>query len=67
MEIHTGKAGKYAQCKGCNVIEMLDEQGPGGARVHRKQQAKLIEQYSDNESLGSSLGDALKAALGKKD
>ncbi len=67
MEIHTGKAGKYAQCKGCNVIEMLDEQGPGGARVHRKQQAKLIEQYSDNESIGSSLGDALKAALGKKD
>lgn len=69
MEIHTGKAGKYAQCRPCNVIEMLDGDRPGGfgRKGGRRQQQKLAEQYSDNVSLGSSLGDALKAALGKKD
>jgi DNA topoisomerase III len=68
MEIHTGKAGKYAQCRPCNVIEMLEEQGGGGGprgRAGRKQQAQLAQQFSDNVSLGSSLGDALKAALEK--
>ncbi len=61
MEIHTGKAGKYAQCRPCNVIEMLsdDKKGRGG----RREQTKLIQQYSDNVQLGSSLGEALKAAL----
>ncbi|QAY68225.1 DNA topoisomerase III [Paenibacillus protaetiae] len=62
MEIHTGKAGKYAQCRSCNVIEMLDGSKAGG-RTNRKQQQRMIEQYSDNVSLSSSLGDALKAAL----
>jgi DNA topoisomerase-3 len=69
MEIHDGKAGKYAQCRMCNVIEKLDGQGSGvrGGRAGRKQQSQMAQQYSDNVSLGSSLGDALKAALGKKD
>jgi DNA topoisomerase III len=68
MEIHTGKAGKYAQCRPCNVVEMLEEQGGGGfgrGRGGRRQQSQLAQQYSDNVSLGSSLGDALKAALSK--
>ncbi|MFK7694004.1 DNA topoisomerase III [Paenibacillus sp. HJGM_3] len=64
MEVHMGKAGKYAQCRPCNVIEMLEEQN-GSPRVQRKQQAKLAQQYSDNESFGSSLADALKAAMEK--
>ncbi|AJY75509.1 DNA topoisomerase III [Paenibacillus beijingensis] len=69
MEIHTGKAGKYAQCRPCNVIEMLDSDRPGGfgRKGGRRQQQKLAEQYSDNVTLGSSLGDALKAALGKRE
>lgn len=69
MEIHTGKAGKYAQCRSCNVIEMLDAERSGGGRAGRagrKQQSKLAQQYSDNVSLSSSLGDALKAALQKQ-
>lgn len=64
MEIHDGKAGKYAQCRSCNVIEKLEGQGPGGGgKANRRQQAQLAKQFSDNVSLGSSLGDALKAAL----
>lgn len=63
MEIHQGKAGKYAQCPPCNVIEMLNEQG--GSRRDRRANEKLIRQYSDNTTLTTSLGDALKAALEK--
>lgn len=63
MEIHTGKAGKYAQCRPCNVIEMLGESG--GGRAAKRQQAQLAKQYSDNVSLGSSLEEALKAAMAK--
>lgn len=64
MEIHDGKSGKYFQCRPCNIVEKLED-GPGkaGGRGGRKQQAQLARQYSDNVSLGSSLGDALKAAL----
>ncbi|PYI56393.1 DNA topoisomerase III [Paenibacillus flagellatus] len=65
MEIHEGKAGKYAQCRPCNVVEKLDGQGPGG-KAGRRQQAQLAREYSDNVSLGSSLGDALKAALERR-
>ncbi|MDF2723002.1 MAG: topoisomerase [Paenibacillus sp.] len=63
MEIHDGKAGKYFQCRSCNVIEKLDGQASGGGKANRKQQAQLAKQFSDNVSLGSSLGDALKAAM----
>lgn len=63
MEIHDGKAGKYAQCRPCNVIEKLEGQGAAGGKAARRQQAQLAKQFSDNVSLGSSLGDALKAAL----
>jgi DNA topoisomerase-3 len=63
MELHDGKAGKYFQCRPCNVVEKLDA-GPGaGGKAGRKQQAQLAKQFSDNVTLGSSLGDALKAAL----
>lgn len=64
MEIHDGKAGKYAQCRPCNVIEMLGDKQ--GGRVNRKQNQKLIEQYSDNATLSNSLADKLKAALEKQ-
>lgn len=63
MEIHDGKAGKYAQCRPCNVIEKLDGESRGGGKAQRRQQAQLARQFSDNVSLGASLGDALKAAL----
>ncbi|MNI55476.1 DNA topoisomerase 1 [compost metagenome] len=68
MELHTGKAGKYAQCRRCNVIEMLGEQGSGGGggkggRANKRNDSKLAQQYSDNETVGNSLADALKAAM----
>lgn len=65
MELHDGKAGKYAQCKPCNVIEMLGDKD--GGRMNRREQQRLVEQYSDNSPLANSLADKLKAALEKKD
>ncbi|GCL70221.1 DNA topoisomerase III [Paenibacillus naphthalenovorans] len=66
MEIHMGKAGKYAQCRPCNVIEMLGESGSKGGRAAKRQQAQLAKQYSDNVELTSSLEEAFRAALQKK-
>jgi DNA topoisomerase-3 len=63
MEIHEGKAGRYVQCRSCNVVEKLD--GQGGRRQDRRKQQQLIRQYSDNVKLTSSLADALKAAMEK--
>lgn len=64
MEIRSGKKGKFFHCRGCNVIEMLDEQGAGGkGRSNRKDNKQMINKYSDNTKLSSSLGDALKAAM----
>ncbi|CAG7645309.1 DNA topoisomerase 3 [Paenibacillus solanacearum] len=65
MELHTGKAGKYVQCRSCNVVETLNE--GGGGRASKRQQSHMAKQFSDNVQLSSSLGDALKAALGQKD
>jgi len=64
MEIHEGKAGKYAQCRPCNIIEMLD--GNGSSSLTRKASQQLIRKYSDNVTLTNSLGEALKAALEKQ-
>lgn len=64
MEMHNGKAGKYAQCRRCNVIEMLGDKD--GSRMNRREQQKLVQQYSDNTPLTNSLADKLKAALEKK-
>lgn len=63
MELHNGKAGKYAQCRPCNVIEMLGDKD--GGRMNRREQQKLIQQFSDSAPLTNSLADKLKAALEK--
>ncbi|MBD2846091.1 DNA topoisomerase III [Paenibacillus sp. IB182496] len=67
MEIRDGKAGKYAQCRPCNFVEKLDGEAKGGGKAMRRQQQQLVEQFSDNVALTASLGDALKAAMQKKD
>lgn len=64
MELHTGKAGKYAQCRPCNVIEMLEDKE--GGRMNKREQRKLVEQYSDNAPPANSLADKLRAALEQK-
>lgn len=69
MEIHEGKAGKYFQCRRCNVIEMLDGKpggaGGGGKRAAARTNKEAVERFSDNVQLNSGLADALKAALEK--
>ncbi len=64
MEIRDGKAGKFAQCKPCQFIEMLGDKQ--GGRANKRENQKLIEQYSDKAPLGNSLADKLKAAMEKQ-
>ncbi|MDD9272205.1 DNA topoisomerase III [Paenibacillus sp. GCM10023248] len=68
MEIHNGKSGKYFQCRPCNVVEKVDKDGSGGGgrRASAKANRQLIEQYSDQTQLGSSLAEKLMAAMGQK-
>ncbi len=65
MELHEGKAGKYAQCKPCNVIEMLGDKAEG--KMHKREQQKLVQKYSDQAPLANSLAEKLKAALEKRE
>lgn len=64
MEMHDGKAGKYAQCKPCNVIEMLDQEKSG--KVNKREQQQLMKKYSNEAPLTNSLADKLKAALAEQ-
>ncbi|MEW9668745.1 DNA topoisomerase III [Ammoniphilus sp. 3BR4] len=67
MELRTGKAGKFAQCKPCNVVEMLEDQKGGKTKTNKREERSLLKKYSRQEELGNSLADALKAALDNKD
>ncbi|MNC51094.1 hypothetical protein D3C75_1003730 [compost metagenome] len=64
MEMKEGKAGLYVQCLTCGVIETMKKDA---GRVSKHEQQKLVKQYGKKESLGSNLGDLLKAALEKQD
>lgn len=64
MEIKDGKAGKYVQCLACGITETLNKDG--GRPVNKREQQKLVKQFEQKESFGSSLGDLLKAALEEK-
>lgn len=64
MEIHRGKAGVYFQCRPCNIIEKADQ---AKKKVTKHEERQLLKKYSQsNETLGSSLADALKSALKDK-
>jgi DNA topoisomerase-3 len=65
MELHEGKAGKYAQCRPCNVIEMLDDERQG--RLNKRAERELLRKYAGSAGFGNSLGEALKAALERQD
>lgn len=65
MELRTGKAGKFAHCKPCNVVEMLEDK-QNQKRTNKREEKALLKEYSNKESLGSSLADALKEALNNK-
>ncbi|KGE19444.1 DNA topoisomerase III [Paenibacillus wynnii] len=65
MELKEGKAGLFVQCLGCGITETMDKDHK---HINKREQQKLVQQYSKPESIGSNLGDLLKAALeGKKD
>ncbi|WP_337034092.1 DNA topoisomerase III [Paenibacillus illinoisensis] len=63
MEMKEGKAGLYVQCLPCGITEALDKDKQ---HVNKREQQKLVKQYAKQESIGSNLGDLLKAALEKK-
>ncbi|MER2060228.1 MAG: DNA topoisomerase 3 [Niallia sp.] len=63
MEIHNGVAGTYFQCKNCNVVEKATDRKK---TINKREERKLVQKYSKDESFGNSLGDLLKAAM-KKD
>ncbi|WP_195574225.1 DNA topoisomerase III [Paenibacillus sp. 1001270B_150601_E10] len=63
MEIKNGKSGKYVQCLSCNIVEKLEG---GNGRLKKHEERKLIKKYEQKESIGSNLGDLLKAALEKQ-
>ncbi|MBY9082167.1 DNA topoisomerase III [Paenibacillus sp. HN-1] len=63
MELKEGKAGMYVQCLGCGITETMDKDNK---HMNKREQQKLVQQYSKPESLGTSLGDLLKAAMEKQ-
>lgn len=64
MEIHKGKAGPYFQCRSCNLVEKKDR---STGNVSKREERQLLKKYSGHESLKTNLGEALKAALQKRE
>ncbi len=64
MVLKEGKAGKYVQCLPCGLTETLNKDS---AHMNKREQHRLVSQFSkQQEPLGNSLGDLLKAAMEKK-
>ncbi|AEN89891.1 MULTISPECIES: DNA topoisomerase III [Priestia] len=63
MEIHSGKAGTYFQCRSCQVVEKAEDKKK---KISKREERKLLNKYNDDGAFGSSLGDALKQALQDK-
>ncbi|MDQ0091484.1 DNA topoisomerase-3 [Paenibacillus anaericanus] len=64
MEMKEGKAGPYVQCLGCGITETMNKDSK---HVNKREQQKLVNQFAKKqESVGSNLGDLLKAAMEKK-
>lgn len=63
MEMKEGKAGLYVQCLPCGITETLNKDSK---HINKREQQKLVKQYAKQETLGSNLGELLKAALEKK-
>jgi DNA topoisomerase-3 len=66
MEMKDGKAGKYVQCLPCGITEMVNKDSK---HINKREQQRLVNQYAkknNEETLGSNLGDLLRAAMEKK-
>ncbi|TGA96182.1 DNA topoisomerase III [Sporolactobacillus shoreae] len=62
MELHKGKAGVYFQCRNCGIVEKAEKMEKKADK--RETRHLMNKMNSSNEDFGSSLADALKAALG---
>ncbi|WP_433945455.1 DNA topoisomerase III [Paenibacillus sp. SN-8-1] len=63
MEMKEGKAGLFVQCLSCGITETMNKDNK---HVNKRETQKLVKQYAKQESLGSNLGELLKAALEQK-
>ncbi|WP_019640460.1 DNA topoisomerase III [Paenibacillus fonticola] len=65
MELKEGKAGRYVQCLPCGITETLSNNDP--KRMNKREEQRLVSQYTKKqESIGSNLGELLKAAMENK-
>ncbi|AZK48745.1 DNA topoisomerase III [Paenibacillus lentus] len=65
MELKEGKAGRYVQCLPCGITETLSNNDP--KRMTKREEKRLVSQYTkQQESIGSNLGELLKAAMENK-
>lgn len=64
MEMKEGKAGLYVQCITCGITETMNKDSK---HINKREQQKLVKQYAKQESIGSNLGDLLRAAMEKKE
>ncbi|WP_208915786.1 DNA topoisomerase III [Paenibacillus uliginis] len=62
MEMKEGKAGMFVQCLGCGITETLKKDSK---HINKREEKKLVQQYGKQESIGSNLGELLKAAMEK--
>ncbi|MHC1745749.1 MAG: DNA topoisomerase III [Negativicutes bacterium] len=72
MLLVNGKRGKMLACpdRACGHRQPEKENAFGGMRTSKhesRMNQKLISEYSDNSTVGSNLGELLKAALSKKE
>lgn len=63
MELKEGKAGMFVQCLGCGITETLNKDSK---HINKREERKLVQQYGKQESIGSNLGELLKAAMEQK-
>ena len=72
MLLVNGKRGKMLACpdRACGHRQPEKENTFGGLRTSKHESRinqKLISEFSDNNTIGSNLGELLKAALNKKE
>jgi len=63
MEMKDGKAGLYVQCLSCGITETVNKDNK---HINKREERKLVQKYTQEETMGSNLGELLKAAMEQK-
>ncbi|AJS57160.1 DNA topoisomerase III [Paenibacillus sp. IHBB 10380] len=63
MEMKDGKAGLYVQCLSCGITETVNKDNK---HINKREERKLVQKYTQQETVGSNLGELLKAAMEQK-